>query len=39
MKLGFLLGYSGKQIHIPMELIQQAESGLRFCVDSRIMGQ
>ena len=26
MKLGFLLGYSGKQIHIPMELIQQAES-------------
>ena len=26
MKLGFLLGYSGKHIHIPMELIQQAES-------------
>jgi alkanesulfonate monooxygenase SsuD/methylene tetrahydromethanopterin reductase-like flavin-dependent oxidoreductase (luciferase family) len=26
MKLGFLLGYSGKQIHIPMELIHQAES-------------
>ncbi|MEZ5504099.1 MAG: LLM class flavin-dependent oxidoreductase [Halioglobus sp.] len=26
MKLGFLLGYSGKQIHIPMELIRQAES-------------
>ncbi|MDG2273532.1 MAG: LLM class F420-dependent oxidoreductase [Halioglobus sp.] len=26
MKLGFLLGYSGKQIHIPMELIQQEES-------------
>lgn len=26
MKLGFLLGYSGKQIHIPMELIKQAES-------------
>ena len=26
MKLGFLLGYSGKQIHIPIELIQQAES-------------
>ena len=26
MKLGFLLGYSGKQIQIPMELIHQAES-------------
>jgi F420-dependent oxidoreductase-like protein len=26
MKLGFLLGYSGKQIHIPLELIHQAES-------------
>jgi F420-dependent oxidoreductase-like protein len=26
MKLGFLLGYSGKQIHIPIELIKQAES-------------
>ena len=26
MKLGFLLGYSGKQIHIPIDLIQQAES-------------
>lgn len=26
MKLGFLLGYSGKQIHIPMDLIKQAES-------------
>ena len=26
MKLGFLLGYSGKHIHIPMGLIQQAES-------------
>ncbi|KZX55012.1 LLM class F420-dependent oxidoreductase [Halioglobus sp. HI00S01] len=26
MKLGFLLGYSGKQIHIPMDLITQAES-------------
>ena len=26
MKLGFLLGYSGKQIHIPMDLIMQAES-------------
>ena len=26
MKLGFLLGYSGKQIHMPIELIQQAES-------------
>ena len=26
MKLGLLLGYSGKQIHIPMDLIQQAES-------------
>jgi len=26
MKLGFLLGYSGKQIHIPMDLIRQAES-------------
>jgi F420-dependent oxidoreductase-like protein len=25
MKLGFLLGYSGKQIHIPMDLIKQAE--------------
>jgi F420-dependent oxidoreductase-like protein len=26
MKLGFLLGYSGKEIHIPMDLIKQAES-------------
>ena len=26
MKLGFLLGYSGKHIHMPLELIQQAES-------------
>ena len=26
MKLGFLLGYSGKKIHIPMDLIKQAES-------------
>ena len=26
MKLGFLLGYSGKHIHIPIELIKQAES-------------
>ena len=26
MKLGFLLGYSGKQINIPLDLIQQAES-------------
>ncbi|PLW81692.1 LLM class F420-dependent oxidoreductase [Kineobactrum sediminis] len=26
MKLGILLGYSGKHIHIPMELIQRAES-------------
>ena len=26
MKLGFLVGYSGKQIHIPIELIKQAES-------------
>ncbi len=26
MKLGFLLGYSGKQIHIPIDLIQAAES-------------
>ena len=26
MKLGFLLGYSGKHIHIPIGLIQQAES-------------
>ena len=26
MKLGILLGYSGKQIHIPIDLIQQAES-------------
>ena len=25
MKLGFLLGYSGKHIHIPIDLIQQAE--------------
>ena len=25
MKLGFLLGYSGKQVHIPMDLIKQAE--------------
>ena len=24
MKLGFLLGYSGKQIHIPIDLIRQA---------------
>ena len=26
MKLGFLLGYSGKHIHMPIKLIQQAES-------------
>ncbi len=26
MKLGFLLGYSGKQIHVPIDLIKQAES-------------
>ncbi len=26
MKLGFLLGYSGKNIHVPIELIHQAES-------------
>ena len=26
MKLGFLLGYSGKQINIPMDLIKHAES-------------
>lgn len=26
MKLGFLLGYSGKTIHIPMDLIKQAEA-------------
>jgi F420-dependent oxidoreductase-like protein len=26
MKLGFLLGYSGKQINIPLDLIRQAES-------------
>ena len=26
MKLGFLLGYSGKHIHIPIDLIRQAES-------------
>ena len=26
MKLGFLLGYSGKHIHMPIELIQRAES-------------
>lgn len=26
MKLGFLMGYSGKQIHIPMDLIKHAES-------------
>ena len=26
MKLGFLLGYSGKQIHLPLDLIKQAES-------------
>ena len=26
MKLGFLLGYSGKRIHIPIDLIKQAES-------------
>jgi len=26
MKLGFLLGYSGKHIHIPIDLIKQAES-------------
>ena len=26
MKLGFLLGYSGKQIHIPLDLIKTAES-------------
>ena len=26
MKLGFLLGYSGKQVNIPMDLIKQAEA-------------
>jgi len=26
MKLGFLMGYSGKQIHIPIDLIKQAEA-------------
>lgn len=26
MKLGFLMGYSGKQIHIPLDLIKHAES-------------
>ncbi len=26
MKLGFLLGYSGKHIHVPMDLIKHAES-------------
>ena len=26
MKLGFLLGYSGKQVHIPVDLIKQAET-------------
>jgi F420-dependent oxidoreductase-like protein len=26
MKLGFLLGYSGKQVQIPMDLIKQAEA-------------
>ncbi|HAN26439.1 MAG TPA: LLM class F420-dependent oxidoreductase, partial [Haliea salexigens] len=26
MKLGILLGYSGKQINIPIDLIRQAES-------------
>lgn len=26
MKLGFLLGYSGKQVNIPIDLIKQAES-------------
>ena len=26
MKLGFLLGYSGKEVHIPMDLIKQAEA-------------
>ena len=26
MKLGFLLGYSGKQVNIPIDLIRQAES-------------
>ena len=26
MKLGFLMGYSGKRVHIPLELIRQAES-------------
>ncbi|WP_116367461.1 LLM class F420-dependent oxidoreductase [Parahaliea mediterranea] len=26
MKLGFLLGYSGKEIHLPLDLIQQAET-------------
>ena len=26
MKLGFLMGYSGKEIHIPMDLIKHAES-------------
>ncbi len=26
MKLGFLMGYSGKQIHVPIDLIKHAES-------------
>jgi F420-dependent oxidoreductase-like protein len=26
MKLGFLMGYSGKRIHVPMDLIKHAES-------------
>ena len=26
MKLGFLLGYSGKEISVPIDLIRQAES-------------
>ena len=26
MKLGFLMGYSGKQIHVPIDLIKKAES-------------
>jgi len=26
MKLGFLLGYSGKQIHVPIDLVKKAES-------------
>ena len=28
MKLGFLLGYSGKHIHIPLDLIKQANASV-----------